>query len=280
MRPFAKRSQSASGHRGTSLLSSDETGEDVRVFGVRVSVTNLSEAVAVVQQSIRDRQRIYICVTDANAALTARRDEKLKDVYGNAALSLPDGMPIVWLSRLLGKSRIERVRGTDFMRAVTEISSQLGFRNFYCGGAPGTAVALSAKLISRYPGLEVAGVMCPPFRELTAQENLEIVERINSARPDVVWVGLGAPKQERWMASNFGRIEAPVMIGVGAAFDFLAGTKPEAPKWMQRLGLEWLFRLASEPRRLWRRYAVVVPTFLCLGAKQVLFHLLMRSQKA
>lgn len=252
----------------------------MRVFGVRVSVTNLSEAVAVVQQSIRDRQRIYICVTDANAALTARRDEKLKDVYGNAALSLPDGMPIVWLSRLLGKSRIERVRGTDFMRAVTEISSQLGFRNFYCGGAPGTAVALSAKLISRYPGLEVAGVMCPPFRELTAQENLEIVERINSARPDVVWVGLGAPKQERWMASNFGRIEAPVMIGVGAAFDFLAGTKPEAPKWMQRLGLEWLFRLASEPRRLWRRYAVVVPTFLCLGAKQVLFHLLMRSQKA
>ncbi|UZX11307.1 WecB/TagA/CpsF family glycosyltransferase [Methylocystis sp. MJC1] len=279
MRPFAKRSEDASA--ATLQISSEEVGgEDVHVFGVRVSATNLGEAVAVVQQAIRERKRIYICVTDANAALVARRNEKLKDVYGDAALSLPDGMPIVWLSRLLGKTRIERVRGTDFMREVTALSSQLGFRNFYFGGAPGTAATLSAKLISSHPGLEAAGVLCPPFRELTAAENLEIVERINSARPDVVWVGLGAPKQERWMATNFGRIEAPVMIGVGAAFDFLAGTKPEAPKWMQRSGLEWLFRLASEPTRLWRRYAVVVPAFLYLGARQVLFHRLLKLQKA
>lgn len=269
MRPF-ERSREA---------SEKDTG-DVSVFGVRVSATNLREASAIVEQSIRERNKVYICVTDANALLAARQDATLNDIYRNAALSLPDGMPIVWLSKLLGKTRIERVRGTDFMRAVTAMSSGLGLRNFYVGGAPGTAAALGAKLIAAHPGLKVVGALCPPFRELSVDEDIEMIEQINCAQPDVVWVGLGAPKQERWMAANFDRIEAPVMVGVGAAFDFLAGTKAEAPKWMQRSGLEWLFRLASEPRRLWRRYVIVVPTFLCLGARELLLHRLVKLQKA
>lgn len=279
LRPF-ERSGGAFDHVREPKSAQKETTRDVIVFGVRVSATNLREASAIVAQSIRERKKVYICVTDANALLAARRDATLNDIYRNAALSLPDGMPIVWFSKLLGESGIERVRGTDFMRAVTAMSSGLGLRNFYVGGAPGTAATLGARLIAAHPGLEVVGALCPPFRELSAGENLEIVEQINSARPDVVWVGLGAPKQERWMAANFDRIEAPVMIGVGAAFDFLAGTKAEAPKWMQRSGLEWLFRFASEPRRLWRRYVIVVPTFLCLGARELLLRRLMKLQKA
>lgn len=279
MRAF-ERSCDPSRHGATPKSARETITQEVSVFGVKLSATTIPEASALVERSIRERQKVYICVADANALLAARKDATLNEIYRNAALSLPDGMPIVWLSKLLGKSGVERVRGTDFMRAITAMSCGLGLRHFYLGGAPGIAATLSEKLTAAHPGLEVAGALCPPFRELSADENLEMIETINSARPDVLWIGLGAPKQERWMAANFDRIDAPVMIGVGAAFDFLAGTKPEAPKWLQRSGLEWLFRLACEPRRLWRRYAVVVPTFLCLGARELLLRRLMKAQKA
>jgi N-acetylglucosaminyldiphosphoundecaprenol N-acetyl-beta-D-mannosaminyltransferase len=156
------------------------------------------------------------------------------------------------------------------MRKLTEISARRGYRQFYYGGAEGLADALKQELALRYPGLSVVGTMCPPFRELTHEENEETVAAINAADPDIVWVGLSTPKQERWMAEHRSRIKAPVMIGVGAAFDFLAGTKRQAPRWMQMCGLEWLFRLLSEPRRLWRRYALVVPGFVLLSLYQLI----------
>ena len=157
----------------------------------------------------------------------------------------PDGMPLVWLAHLFGKRRSERVYGPDLMRKMTAVSQLRGYRQFYYGGAEGVADKLKQALIASHPRLEVAGTLSPTFRDLTPKEDQAVVDAINAARPDIVWVGLSTPKQEFWMASHLGRIEAPVMVGVGAAFDFLAETKRQAPLWMQRNGLEWLFQLCS-----------------------------------
>ena len=182
----------------------------------------------------------------------------------------PDGVPLVYFLRLVGKKRTERVYGPDLMREMTAISVTRGYRHFYYGGDVGVAEKLKETLARSVPGLQVVGTFCPPFRAMTSEEDRAVVDMINAARPHVVWIGLSTPKQERWMAAHLGRLDAPVMIGVGAAFDFLAGTKRQAPKWMQRHALEWLFRLCSEPRRLWRRYAYVVPGFAFLAAAELL----------
>jgi N-acetylglucosaminyldiphosphoundecaprenol N-acetyl-beta-D-mannosaminyltransferase len=247
-------------------------GSDDRtnILGVQVSAINLSEAVETVERWIREGGRNYVCVTSVHGLMESRRDERLRDIHNRAGLVTPDGMPLVWLSRLLGNSRTERVCGRDLMRELTAVSAVRGYRHFYYGGAEGVAEKLKQALIIEYPRLAVAGVLCPPFRQLTQEEDDVVVDDINTARPDIVWVGLSTPKQEQWMASHVGRIDAPVMIGVGAAFDFLAGTKRQPPVWMQRNGLEWLFRLCSEPRRLWRRYAYIVPGFAVLAAGELL----------
>jgi N-acetylglucosaminyldiphosphoundecaprenol N-acetyl-beta-D-mannosaminyltransferase len=179
-------------------------------------------------------------------------------------------MPLVFMAKRLGYSEIGRVYGPDLMRRLTALSATKGYRQFYYGGGPGLADRLSAALRRRFPRLVVAGTLTPPFRQLTDAEDDAIVAKINAAAPDIVWVGLSTPKQEFWMASHVDRIPGAVLIGVGAAFDFLAGTKSQAPLWMQHAGLEWLYRLASEPRRLWRRYARIVPMFIGLALLQLL----------
>ena len=236
------------------------------ILGVGVSAINLDDAVAIIEGWIGQETRNYVCVTGVHGIMESRSNEMLRQVYNRAGMSTPDGMPLVWLSRLRGKPHVQRVYGPDLMRSLTKLSALRGYRQFYYGGAEGVADKLRQALVAGYPGLEVVGTLCPPFRQLTDDEDAAVVGAINAARPDIVWVGLGAPKQELWMASHLGRVEAPVMIGVGAAFDFLAGLKPQAPLWMQSSGLEWLFRLCSEPRRLWRRYAKIVPGFLFLVA--------------
>jgi N-acetylglucosaminyldiphosphoundecaprenol N-acetyl-beta-D-mannosaminyltransferase len=241
----------------------------VDILGVGVSSINMENAIAAIERWICDGRRTYVCVTGVHGIMEARRDLRLRRIHNEAGMVTPDGMPLVWLSRLFGKGRTERVYGPDLMRMMTGISSLRGYRQFYYGGAEGVADKLKHVLLNAHPGLDVAGAFCPPFRELTSHEDQVIVDTINAARPDIVWVGLSTPKQEFWMASHLGRIEAPVMIGVGAAFDFLAGTKRQAPLWMQRNGLEWLFRLCSEPRRLWRRYAAIVPQFALLAMGQI-----------
>jgi len=240
------------------------------ILGVQVSAINLADAVATVERWIREGTRNYVCVTSVHGVMESRRDQQLRDIHNRAGLVTPDGMPLVWLSRLLGKSRTEQVCGRDLMRKLTAVSALRGYRQFYYGGAQGVVDQLKQALTTGYPGLTVAGLLCPPFRPLTRAEDDVVVEAINAARPDVVWVGLSTPKQERWMASHLGRIDAPVIIGVGAAFDFLAGTKRQAPVFLQRNGLEWLFRLCLEPRRLWRRYAYIVPGFAVLATGELL----------
>jgi N-acetylglucosaminyldiphosphoundecaprenol N-acetyl-beta-D-mannosaminyltransferase len=196
--------------------------------------------------------------------MAARNDAKVKAALNRSMLTVPDGMGTVWFLRLLGH-KAGRVYGPDLMLEA----AQQGWRHFFLGGEPDAIDRMIARLQKHAPGLAVAGAYCPPFEEMSSEDWETAFDHINSSRADVVWVALGSPRQELWMAQNRGKLDAPLLVGVGAAFDFLSGTKPQAPVWMQRGGLEWLFRLASEPKRLWRRYASY-PLFVMLALGQVL----------
>lgn len=251
----------------TSPRFTDQHGAQTRinVLGVGISSINMAQAIATINSWIQERQRShYVCVTGVHGVMEAQHDPALKRIHNEADLVTPDGMPLVWLNRLFGQQHVGRVYGPDLMLAVCQRSLTGGYRHFLYGGADGVPQRLAASLQQRYPGLHIVGSYSPPFRALTASEDAEIVERINASGADIVWVGLSTPKQERWMAAHVHQLQAPVLIGVGAAFDFHAGLKPQAPRWMQQSGLEWFFRLLSEPRRLGPRYLVNNPQFLWL----------------
>ena len=192
----------------------------------------------------------------------SKRDSELLAIHNASGLTTPDGMPMVWAGRRAGATWMSRVYGPDLMLSVLERAAQRGWTSYLYGGNEGVPDLLSARLIERFPQLKVVGTYSPPFRALTPDEDEEIVARINESSADLVWVGLSTPKQERWMAAHVGRVTAPALIGVGAAFDFHAGLVPQAPSWMQRRGLEWLYRLGKEPRRLWKRYFRNNPAFV------------------
>jgi N-acetylglucosaminyldiphosphoundecaprenol N-acetyl-beta-D-mannosaminyltransferase len=232
------------------------------VLGVPVSAISMADALHTIDCWIRDRSPHYVCVTGVHGVMESQRDERLRSIHAGAGLVTPDGMPLVWLAHLRGRPHVERVYGPDLMLACCERSLQTGARHFFFGGAPGIAERVAGRLAARFPRLAVAGTYSPPFRPLTAEEDGRVIDEINAANADIVWVGLSTPKQERWMADHAGRLTATVLIGVGAAFDFHAGVKRQAPRWMQRNGLEWSFRLATEPRRLWKRYLVNNPKFV------------------
>lgn len=241
----------------------------VNILGVGISAINMGQALEIIDDWIATREPHYICVTPAHGVMDCHAEPELRQIFNSSGLTTPDGMSIVWLLRLHGKKHVSRVYGPDLMQAVCERSSSRGYRHFLYGGAEGVAEALRDRLSAACPGLRIVGTHCPPFRELTPEEDQDVVRRIDASGADVVWVGISTPKQERWMARNVGRLNAPVLIGVGAAFDFLSGRKRQAPRWMQRSGLEWLFRLMTEPRRLWRRYARY-PVFALLVLGQAL----------
>jgi N-acetylglucosaminyldiphosphoundecaprenol N-acetyl-beta-D-mannosaminyltransferase len=242
----------------------------VNILGVQVSAINMALALTTIEQWIARHDQHYVCVTGVHGVMESQGDEELRRIHNAAGLVTPDGMPLVWLSRLKGFRQVERVYGPDLLLEVCERSARQGYRQFFYGGAPGVAERLAARLQARFPGLQIAGVDSPPYRPLTPEEDAAIIEAINAANPSILWIGLSTPKQERWMAAHLGQLKAPVLIGVGAAFDFHAGVKRQAPRWMQRSGLEWSFRLAMEPRRLWRRYLVNNPRFLWLVLLQTL----------
>ena len=236
----------------------------LNILGVPVSAVNMAQAVATIESWIEKRQTQYVCVTGVHGVMESQRDEKLLRTHAGAGLVTPDGMPLLWLGRLRGFKEMDRVYGPDLMLRLCGRSLTGGYRHYLYGGGEGVPERLSARLAERFPGIHIAGTYSPPFRPLSPEEDDAVVRRINAARPDIVWIGLGTPKQERWMEAHRDRLEAAVLIGVGAAFDFHAGSKRQAPHWMQRSGLEWLFRVANEPRRLWRRYLVNNTWFLTL----------------
>jgi N-acetylglucosaminyldiphosphoundecaprenol N-acetyl-beta-D-mannosaminyltransferase len=239
------------------------------ILGVNVSAINMDQAVETIECWLTLGEQNYICVTPAHGVMDCQRDPELRWIFNHSGLTTPDGMSIVWLLKLKGYHHVNRVYGSDLLLAACERSLETGWRHFFYGGAPGVAQRLSARLVARFPRLQVAGAYMPPFRPITEDEDRAITNSINAAGPEIVWVGLSTPKQERWMAGHVGKLNAPVLVGIGAAFDFLSGSKPHAPRWIQRSGFEWLFRLATEPRRLWRRY-IQYPYFLWLVLGQML----------
>ena len=237
------------------------------ILGVGVSAINMSQALETINGWLEDGSPHYICVTPAHAILDVYQDDELRQIYNNSGLTTPDGMAIVWLLKWYGYAGVTRVYGPDLLLAVCEQSNLRGYRHYFYGAAPGVAQQLADSLQERYPGLKIVGVESPPYRSLTPEEDAEVICRIRDMQPDFVWVGIGSPRQERWMQEHVALLDVPVLAGVGAAFDFLSGNKPQAPRWIQRSGLEWLFRLFSEPRRLWRRY-IRYPRFVVLAILQ------------
>jgi len=240
------------------------------ILGVGVSSLDIPAAVSAIEQWISRRERHYVCITSVHGIIESQYDASLRRIHNNAGMVTADGMPLVWVSRLMGFHRTNRVYGPDLMLAACERAQQRGFSHFFYGGGPGVPQRLIERLSKLYPSLRVAGSYSPPFRPLTPEEDRQVVEQINSSGADLVWVGLSTPKQERWMAAHVEKLNAPVLVGVGAAFDFNAGLKRQAPRWMRKAGLEWTFRLATEPRRLWYRYLKSNPTFLFLIGMQLL----------
>ncbi len=238
------------------------------ILGVRVSVLHMASAVRQIGAWIEVQEPNYVCVTPAHSVMDARSNPELLRIFNDSGMTTPDGMSIVWTLKLLGHPGVSRVYGPDLMLAACEAGLHVGWRHFLYGGAEGVAEELAVTLGRRFPGLEIAGTFSPPFRPLTGEEDEEVVRRIRGSGAHIVWVGIGSPKQERWMAAHVGRVGAPVLVGVGAAFDFLSGRKPQAPRWIQRSGLEWLYRFAHEPRRLWPRYRRY-PVFACLVVRQL-----------
>jgi len=236
-------------------------GTRVDILGVHVSATSPEDVADVTADLVTRGEKGYICVSDVNAILNASRSPDLRRIHNDSTLTLPDGMPLVWSGRMAGVRAMQRVCGPDLVPALLAAAADHGWRSYFYGGADGVADEMVERLTATVGPFPVAGVMSPPFRALGEEEDEEIVRAINETRADIVWVGLGAPKQERWMAEHRARLDAAVLIGVGAAFDIHAGRVSRAPRWMQRAGLEWSFRLLQEPRRLWRRYAVGIPAF-------------------
>jgi len=235
------------------------------VLGVGISALNLPQAVEIISGWVDRRETgHFVCVTGMHGVMESQKNEPLRVIHNRASLVTPDGMPMVWLSRWNGHRQVSRVYGPDLMASLSEASARKGYRQYYYGGNEGVPELLAEKLKSRFGGLQVAGTFSPPFRKMSSEEDAALIERIEAAAPDILWVGLSTPKQEMWMAEHAGRIRVPVMIGVGAAFDFHAGLKKQAPRWMQRSGLEWFYRLVSEPGRLWKRYVINIPRFMFL----------------
>jgi N-acetylglucosaminyldiphosphoundecaprenol N-acetyl-beta-D-mannosaminyltransferase len=241
------------------------------ILGVPIALTDYASALDVMDRLVETRERGYVCAAPVHAVMVAQDDPEMLAALRGSTIVVPDGMPLVWAANLLGERLEDRVYGPELMLRYSDRCAERGHRVWLYGGRDqGSLVQLALSLRRRHPGIKIVGGYSPPFRALTSDEEDAIVEQINEARPDVLWVGIGVPKQEKWMAHMRERLDVPVMCGVGAAFDFHAGRVPQAPRWMQERGLEWIYRIAQEPRRLLPRYLYFNPRFVVAFARQYL----------
>lgn len=239
------------------------------MVGVRIDVADWFRTLSQIATWAARRESRYVCLCNVHSVVTAGQDEAFGSALAAADMATPDGAPVAWMLRLLGHAGQQRVNGPDLMWKYCAQAARNGESIYLYGGRQETLVLLQQKLLANFPGLRIAGSCSPPFRALTNDEDEAIVSAINASGAGTVWVGLGCPKQEKWMAAHRGRIDA-VMLGVGAAFDYHAGTVERAPVWMQRHGLEWLHRLCAEPERLWQRYLITNTLFVFGALRQIL----------
>jgi N-acetylglucosaminyldiphosphoundecaprenol N-acetyl-beta-D-mannosaminyltransferase len=253
--------------------------EQQSLLGMPLAITDYGRTLDWIDATVAAAARGYICVAAVHTVMAYQEDAELRAAVRRASFTVPDGQPLVWALKLLGQPMHDRVYGPELMERACARAARSGQRFYLYGGRNQGALAeLARSLRLRHPGLKIVGGHCPPFRPLTETEDAAVIDEINRSGADVVWVGIGVPKQEKWMARMRERLDAPVLVGVGAAFDFHAGLVPQAPDRLQRLGLEWAFRLMHEPRRLWRRYLRYNPRFVIGFARQYLQHLRGRRQ--
>ena len=245
------------------MHDSDLPQPSANVLGVHVTAIDLGSGVNLADEWIRTaRGHGYICAAGVHGVMEAHADPELRQIMNQACINIPDGMPMVWVGRLQGFQNMDRVFGPDFMLALCRLSVERGYRNFLCGGKPGVAEQLRTTLQERFPGLQVVGTYTPPFRSLTATEEEDLLGHVRNSKPHIIWVGLGSPKQDKFMAKYVEYLQVPLMVGVGAAFDYHTGRIRDCSPWVKRAGLQWLHRLHQEPGRLWRRYLYSIPAFL------------------
>lgn len=241
------------------------------VLGVRIDAVQIPEVVGRFEAWIREKGKSrFVAVCNVHMVMEAHHDRRFMQMLNSSGLTVPDGKPLTWLGRRWGFKLKRRVYGPELLQDFLSLTRGRGYRHFFYGGHPEVTETMVARLRQRFPELDIAGYYSPPFRTLTEAEDRRVVERINQSRPDIVWVGLGCPKQERWMYEHRDSLQSPVMVGVGQAFNIVAGTLKQAPRWMRERGLEWLFRLLLEPGRLWRRYLVHNTMFVLKVAIELL----------
>jgi N-acetylglucosaminyldiphosphoundecaprenol N-acetyl-beta-D-mannosaminyltransferase len=240
-----------------------------RVIGIPIAITDYAGAIETMDAMVDNSERGYVCAVAVHALTIGHNDPEMREALLGASLVLPDGMPVVWAANLLGENLRDRVYGPELMSRYNDRCAERGHRVWLYGGRDeGSLVQLALNLRRRHPGINIVGGHSPPFRPPTQDEEDALVEQINSARPDILWVGIGVPKQEKWMARMRPRLDVPVICAVGAAFDFHSGRISQAPPWMQERGLEWIYRIAQEPRRLLPRYLYFNPRFVAAFARQ------------
>ncbi len=244
--------------------------QQANVLGIPVAAVNMASALEVIQSGLRSSEKSYVCLAGAHGIMEARRDPALAKIFAEALLTLPDGMPTVWIGRDQGFQEMDRVFGPDLMLALFGQSQHTGCTHFLYGSRPGVAEELRSRLHMRFPRAQVVGTYTPPFRDLNPAEEQDLIATLDRLKPSIVWVGISTPKQERFMASYLPRLQTRMMIGVGAAFDYHTGRINDSPRWVKRSGLQWAHRLLQDPGRLWKRYLRTNPGFFVMASCQLL----------
>ncbi len=232
------------------------------VLGIGVDAIDMRMATENIFSALENNRKGYVCVTGVHGVIESQTNENLKQIINDSLLTTPDGMPTVWVGRWQGHKQMRRVYGPDLMLEVCRASVEKGYRHFFYGGNTGVAEELADNLTKLFPGIEIAGTYTPPFRPLDANEEIALAETVRICQPDIFWVGLSTPKQEKFMAEYIGKLDTKIMLGVGAAFDVHTDRMTDSPEWIKNLGMQWFHRLIQEPRRLGKRYGVIVPTFI------------------
>ncbi len=242
----------------------------ITILGIKVNRVGKNQVASIINNFIIDNRKHQVCVTNIYSVVVMQKDEEFRRVNNCSSLVVADGMPLVWVSKLFGKPIPERVTGADLLWKLSEISERKEYTFFFLGSNNETLGKLCNNLKEHLPDLKIAGMYSPPFKEeFSEEDNLKIIQKINEVKPDILWVGMTAPKQEKWISQNLDKLNVKVAIGVGAVFDFVAGTVKRAPKWMQNIGLEWFFRLIQEPKRLCKRYLIGNTIFVWLVLKEL-----------